>query len=304
MKRGSLSSALTWKRALLFFSVLLCALMSASFYMTYRFTQRYTLNTDDQRYKDAHAFFAKEGGETFLVTTRDGLALSGLYLERKNSKGTVVLCHGFQRSKEWMVRYADFFTDYSLVFFDFRACGESEGVASSIGAHEYKDVVAVATYARTRSCGKKVIAFGVSMGAAAAIKAVDVQPGLFDALIADSAYACLYEEIVHIFSKKTGLPYYPFFPCMLQVFYAIFGKDARLMKPLDNLSSLSIPVLFIHSATDAFTLPHHSVRLYGAVSNHNKSARLWVGPPARHTALSHRYKSAYHKKVSHFLRKI
>jgi fermentation-respiration switch protein FrsA (DUF1100 family) len=90
---------------------------------------------------------------------------------------------------------------------------------------------------------------------------------------------------------------------MLRIFYWLFEPEAASMRPADYLSRVSVPVLFIHAATDAFTLPDHSLRLYAA-AGHNDKARLWIGPPAAHTGLAERYPHPYRAKVQRFIAKV
>ncbi|MGD1997706.1 MAG: alpha/beta fold hydrolase [Candidatus Dependentiae bacterium] len=262
-----------------------------------------------KRHDEAHEILFDSGhnGYRVIFPTSDGLKLTGVVVERPNAHGTILFCHGFWRDKESMVRFIDLFPHYHLMLFDFRACGESEGDYTSIGCHEYQDVMSAMRFIKNHpvlGATRPHIVFGASMGAAAAIKAASEQPDIADALILDSPYACLTEEVEHVFGKMSGLPHYPFFPLMFSMFRWFWGLDEWLLKPELAMEKIKLPMLLIHSSTDFFTQPHHSIRLYAKASAHNKRARLWVGPPAKHTDLYTRYPEYYRHKIGKFLRKL
>lgn len=262
-----------------------------------------------KRHDEAHAllFDGLNNGYRVIFPTTDNLKLTGVVVERPQAVGTVLFCHGFWRDKESMVRFIDLFPQYHLMLFDFRACGESEGDYTSIGCHEYQDVMSAMRFIKHHPVlggAKPHLIFGASMGAAAAIKAASEEEYLADALILDSPYACLTEEVEHVFGKMSGLPHYPFFPVMFSMFRWFWGLDEWALKPELAIRKVQTPMLLIHSSTDLFTRPNHSVRLYAEAAAHNKRARLWVGPPAKHTDLYTEYPEYYRHKINKFLRKL
>lgn len=281
-----------------------------SFYVLERLVGRTgheTVEQRDARHAKAHEiFFKQENGKRISFQAEDGVELSGVLIERKNPKGVIILCHGYHRDKENMVHYIDLFKDYTLFLFDFRVSGESAGFKSSIGCHEYRDVIAASTYISKHVCNRKntkVILYGVSMGAAASIKALALYPHIADGAILDSSYACLDDVIAHVFTKQSGLPYYPFFPVMSKLFRWYHGHESYKMKPEEYIKAIRVPLLIIHSATDAFTPSDHSVRLYAACVE-NEHAELWMGPPAQHTRLYLRHPEVYQKWIREFLARV
>ena len=90
-------------------------------------------------------------------TTSDGLKLKGWWIPNL-SKSTIVVIHGYGANRagwkgidtkgqekyiDWMAGAVPLFrAGYSLLLFDLRACGESEGEMATIGYHEQKDVEA------------------------------------------------------------------------------------------------------------------------------------------------------------------
>lgn len=287
--------------------IALCAAIGSvgfSYYMLKKLVGRQAETASVLKWKhEADQLFKRFCAQDVSFNTGDNVTLTGKLITRNRAEGTVILCHGFRRTKERMAPFVSLFPHHNILLFDFRASGESGGIYSSIGYHEADDVLAALHFVKERSLERPVIVLGVSMGAVAALKATRKDPSLVDALILDSAYAHLSDEIYHIFGKVAGLPYYPFLPIMMYMFTWMHGVECLLEHPEHDVSQLEKPVLLIHSATDTFTLPDHSVRLFGKAEPSKQYVRLWIGPPASHGKLFHKYPEYYAYKIKKFLRK-
>lgn len=241
---------------------------------------------------------------TISFETSDGLKLAGLLVKRSEAQANVVICHGYKSAKELLYAYIDLFPRWNMLLFDFRSHGQSEGEITSIGFHEYKDVIAAVRFLRDQTGASNVhklplIVIGVSMGGAAALKAAEREPGLCDAVIVDSTFAQLDNLVRKGFLKRSSLPYYPFFPIIRQMFHYCAQFNLREVNPIESVKSISQPVLFIHSCNDSYISPKNAINLYNNASN--KYSKLWIGPQCRH-GLLHSYQSAlYKKKVIKFL---
>lgn len=85
----------------------------------------------------------KYNAKRFTCNSKENISLAGLFIERENPVGTALLCHGFRCCKELMYGYIDLLPNYNIVMFDFRSHGENKKALTTIGCHEYKDVVTV-----------------------------------------------------------------------------------------------------------------------------------------------------------------
>lgn len=238
-------------------------------------------------------------------TTTDKLNLSGLLITRPKAKANLLLCHGHRSSKEFMYAFIDMFPDWNILMFDFRAHGQSDGKITSIGCHEYKDVIAAAKYLRTQttssSCQKiPLIIIGISMGGASALKAAEMEPGLCDAMIIDSAYAKLDSTVMKAFSRKSPLPHYPFFPIIKQMFHILAKCNVHSMSPMHSVHSINQPILFIHSCNDNYISPNNAIKLYANAKNQN--SKLWIAPHCRHAWLHSYHNQRYKHHVIKFLK--
>lgn len=124
--------------------------------------------------------------ETFQ--TSDGLTLRGISIVPEKPRGVVLLFHGYGGTRlAGMARQVASW-GYVAVAADFRAHGESDGSATTIGWDEKLDVAAVAAHARAAWPKLKVAGWGLSMGGAAMVYGADVAR-TFDAVVLEAVYA-------------------------------------------------------------------------------------------------------------------
>lgn len=278
----------------------------------------YNLTTTKERllYGNRIADLAQEIREELLkrsnfreveFPSKDNLKLSGVLVLSPNPVANVVLCHGYQGSKEFMYGYLDLFANCNILLFDFRAHGKSEGTMTSIGVLESRDVIGAVRYLKETTQQlhpeKKIpfIILGVSMGGAAALKAAEIEPNLCDALIVDSVFCTLRTVMAQVFSLKTGLPHFPFFAVITRLFNYFLGCDLDTMSLIQSVQKITAPILFIHSCNDSFIEPKHCLTLYSHTSS--ERTKLWIGPKCQHGWLHTYYPEAYRKKVTRFLQK-
>jgi len=239
--------------------------------------------------------------------SKNALNLVGFFVKRDKPMGTMVICHGYQSNKEFLYPYIDMFPDWNILLFDFRAHGQSAGEITSVGCHEYKDVIAAVDYLkksiyRSENSPKlPLVIIGISMGGAATLKAAEINPELCDAIIVDSTYANLNATILQSFSLKSKLPYYPFFPIIKQMFNYVANCDMSSMNPVESVRTIQKPIFFIHSCNDTFISPVNALQLYA--NSVNKKSDIWIGPRCRHGFLYNEYPKLYQEKVNNFLHK-
>ncbi|UAY51905.1 alpha/beta hydrolase [Ferruginibacter albus] len=108
------------------------------------------------------------------VKTKDSIDLEGWYLKTDSvAKGTVLLFHGHGANKSDVMEEAQEFLamGYNAFLIDFRAHGSSGGNTCTIGYYESEDVSLAYNYIVNKG-EHNIILWGISMGAAAIIKAV------------------------------------------------------------------------------------------------------------------------------------
>lgn len=165
--------------------------------------------------------------ESVPFESRDGIALSGWYLGDGQPSGVVVACgHGLFRSRREVLDRAVFFrkAGFPTLVFDFRKHGESAGERVSLGYHERQDFEGAVDFLRERNPGARVVLYGVSMGAAAALLAAEETPEVA-AVIADSPFSSIEHTVTHHVDLVFGLPRFPFGSALLTALEMRGGFD-------------------------------------------------------------------------------
>lgn len=250
----------------------------------------------------------KEDTRFVNFVSKDGLKLSGILTKRNNPKANIIVCHGYQSRKEFVADFIDMFSDYNVLIFDFRAHGQSSGKLRTIGCHEYKDVIAAAEFLNSNTKKNKLIPnklptiiLGSSMGGSAALKAVELEQNICDALILDSSFADLNNVIYNAFKAKSGgLPVIPFVPILKKMVNLLGSCKVEEMKPLESLKKIDKPILFIHSCVDGIVPPNDSLLMYSECLNPKK--KIWIGPKCKHAGLRKEFADLYKSKINKFLK--
>ena len=254
----------------------------------------------------------------------DGVRLEGWYVpagsgENPSSihaRGTIVFCHGLNRSRVEMLPEAVFAHNlgYNGVLFDFRHQGQSGGAIATVGYQERHDVEGAVQFALTqKKASRPVIVWGVSMGAAAALMAASESPDVA-AVISDSTFLNFRELIRHhywLFLSFTRqrwwwFPQLPAFPLADEVTYWTASRgnfkvsDFDLEKAVRNINPR--PILFVAVEGDQRMPPWYAQTLY-ADSNSPEKALLIVGG-SRHGEAFRLATNQYEQAVTQFLNRV
>jgi len=241
--------------------------------------------------------------ESVSFRTSDGLTLRGWFVAVSKEKAAV-LVHGKDSNRfnsDHVLRAARWLRDagYSLLLFDMRGHGESEGERFSLGQHERKDVAAAVDLLVGRGFAPgRIVIVGESMGAAVAVQAVALRPDVA-AVVADSAYADGRAIVAEAGPGETGLPDW-YTGAIVLAAKVLFGLDAAAVDPAAVVrADPQVPFLFIHCDGDALIDPRHARDLREASANPN--TRLWLATGCGHVGASGRYPDEYRSRMIAFL---
>lgn len=196
----------------------------------------------------------------------DGETLAGWYFDNPTDGNCgVILLHGITGSRYGGLKYAPLFWERGcdLMMYDHRHHGASSGDYGTYGFYEKQDALAALDWfaGRTGLAHDRIGLQGESYGAATALQAGELATDL--AFIAgDSSYRDLKtivsEQAVQQFGSWTGL----FVPGALGVSGLRADFAPSEVSPVVSAKLLTEPVFLSHSASDAYTLPHHSEDIF------------------------------------------
>lgn len=234
----------------------------------------------------------------------DGLKLAGVFIQGSN-KVTILLLHGYGRSKEQLLPQAKFLNNagYNIFMFDFRASGESEGKYITFGRREVRDLVGAVDYLKKRKDVdiSKLGLLGFSMGGAVALMKSGDLPQL-KAIVISSSYARFKSVIWQNFQEYLkGIPFFPLGYFTLWIIKYRTGCYLPTIMPVKYLHKLKArPLMIIHSAYDK------RISIDNAMEFYRKAPWLkefWFIKNAHHDDVYSITKNQYEEKVLGFYNK-
>lgn len=237
---------------------------------------------------------------------RDGtLTLRGWYLQGSPDVPQLIFVHGIgdqrtgNRSLELAARLVKE-NGYSVLLFDLRAQGTSDGAIVTAGEYEQDDVLGAYDFLLSRGARPGRIALiGRSYGAAVAIMAAAREPGI-GAVVADSPFADVQEMIAQEAARKTPMPrsLVPVFLPAARLFADLL-YDIHLgeLRPEKHVSRITYPVLVIHGEADARIPIEQGRRVYDAAP---AGSEFWSLPGIEHADGFPTYPDEYLRRINSY----
>ena len=237
-----------------------------------------------------------------VVRAPDGADLSAWYVEPQHWNGSeVILLHGVTDNREGVAGYSLLFlkNGYAVLLPDSRAHGESGGEIATYGVLERNDVRTWAAWLRSDSQGCIYI-FGESMGAAIALQATPVTPGVC-ATVAESSFSTLREIAYDRFSQTTGLglsfsraALRPMLETALLYARLRYRVNLAEASPERSVMATHVPVLLIDGLADHNIPPRHSRRIIQAAGTQDV---LWEVAGADHGGAVSKDANGFERRV-------
>lgn len=196
----------------------------------------------------------------------DGETLAGWYFDNPaDGNCGVILMHGINGNRYRELKYTPLFWDRGcdLMLYDHRHHGGSTGKYGAYGFHEKQDGLAAVDWFATRTGlpHDRIGLQGESYGAATAL-----QTGALDTDLAFVAADSSYRDLTTIVSEQAVAQYGPLMKLMVPGALGVAGLRASFapseVSPMISAGSLTEPVFLSHSASDDYTLPHHSEDIF------------------------------------------
>ncbi len=292
-----MNSSLVAILAILFFFVVFLVVAFSVYFGERVIRQPRETNTDElKRYRLK--------GEPVSFFSRDGIKLVGMFFPGTNG-ATVILLHGFSRSKEQMLPQASFLNaaGFSILMFDFRASGESGGHFITFGQKEQYDLEGAVRYLRSRPDidKRRIGVFGFSMGGAVALLKSGELPEV-KAVVVNSTFSRMLDVIKINF--RDYVPKFPFFPFgYIALLYIRLRTGVYFphIKPLNYIARLDPrPVLIIHGSHDETIPQEHASELLKSARGNKE---LWYIAGADHHGTYRVAGQQYEKRIIDFFTK-
>lgn len=221
--------------------------------------------------------------------------------EIKNKLNTwVIIVHGYTNNALEMldVAYNFYKKGYSILLIDQRAHGKSDGVYSTHGFYERKDMLSWIDYINKKK-KTKIILYGISMGGTVIMRTVGEKlPNNVICAIEDCGFISNYDQFYN------QLKYLKFLPkpiiSSFNIFSSIFfGFNIYKFKPEEILMNGKIPFMFIHGSSDKLVPPKNA---YDAYQLYKGKKKLLIIDGAKHMKSSIQDSKKYYNEIFSFIK--
>lgn len=188
---------------------------------------------------------------------------------------------------------------YSILLFDFRGRGESEGKGLAL-TNTDEDIGGAFDYLKDRGfASNRICLMGFCSGAVqACIYASRNDTGM---LILDGCFISVPTMVVRQAATTIAPEFLAriFIPGLFLTTKLIYGYE--LVNPIDAIGDVQCPILFIHEEYDEFTTLEETERLYNAVTN--PANGIWEVRNSGHSQAFRNYSEEYTGRISNFVMK-
>ncbi len=239
--------------------------------------------------------------QTLKIPSGENKFLEAWLLNPKSdSKGLVILFHGFRAEKSSMLDHAYVFLDldYRVMLVDFMGAGNSYGNQNTIGYLEAQNVKQSYEFAVHELKEKTIILCGFSMGAAAIVKAQHDYNLKVDKIILEAVYGKMSDAAKIRLNK---IPYVgkPF--SYLITFWGgmLNGFNAFSMNPEEYIKKVSVPTLILCGGKDPRIPVKESERIFQNSGSKEKKFKIFSN--SFHHSYLKLYPEEWKKTIQDFL---
>jgi alpha-beta hydrolase superfamily lysophospholipase len=240
-----------------------------------------------------------------LHIVNDGLNLYGEYINFGFDKCAVIL-QGRAESLLYSYYFADVYSKnkHNILVVDFRAHGLSDGKYQTGGIKESDDLILWIKLINERFKITDFTIHGICIGGATAVytysKLKNEGNSFLKRIVTDGLYRSYYDLFkAHLIAYKA-----PILPAIYTVFFLLFIlAKVRPFKeiPIKYMKDIDIPILFIWSAMDKFSIKSNSEELFKACASEYKEVCFF--PKGRHSHVRASQKTEYDELIANFLQK-
>jgi fermentation-respiration switch protein FrsA (DUF1100 family) len=251
--------------------------------------------------------FTKMESYNVSIKSSFGYKLSGTYIfNPKPTNNTVILVHGIGCDRWESMKYSDMYLDmgFNVLAYDSRYHGSSGGKDITLGFFEKTDLDNVVKWVKWVNPKAVIGVHGESLGAVTAL----LQSKLNESEKSVNFYVvdCPYSDLNELMSVKLAGDLRPTFEpaAGFILFYAniVALKKSNFslyaVSPIDAISDVKAPIMFIHGSSDTFIPASMSLELYLRKTG---PKGIYISPGAEHAMSYFVNKEEYTAKVKQFL---
>ncbi len=286
--------------------ILLIILLLSGYYITkitlYPTTDKYD-ETYNRELSDGYfddLYYKNLEKQEVYIDSDYGYKLHGIWFPNKDSKKTIIICHGYTINLNGAIRYMDMFykRGFNVLLNDHRFHGKSGGENCSMGYYEKVDLKNWVTWVKNKVGKDSLIGtHGESMGAATVLMHAAIDDRL-SFVIADCPFESVYQQFKYKLKFDYKIPAFPFLNfanLFTKIKIKTFYKDIAPIKIIENVN---IPILFIHGDSDTFIPYSHTQHMYDLKKG---PKQLYLAKGADHAQSYFVNKDEYRKVVYKFL---
>lgn len=216
----------------------------------------------------------------------------------KESKGTIILFHGYGGEKSSMIDKSNEFIKlgFNTMLVDFMGSGNSEGNQTTIGYKEAEEVKTSFDYL-VQSGEKNIYLFGTSMGAVAIMKCINDTKIKPKGIIIECPFGSMYETVCARFNKMNA----PTFPMAgILVFWGGIqnGFWGFSHNPTEYAKNITCPTLLLYGEKDKSVSRKEIDDIY---NNLKGSKKLNIYKKTGHENYLIKNKVEWNKNISQFI---
>lgn len=204
----------------------------------------------------SHRWLSDHNARDIYINSEDGLRLHGLWVPAQDSRGTVILAHGYRSSM--LVDFSCAFDFYhsqgmNLLIPEQRCHGKSEGTFITFGVKESTDMLQWLQFHNEKYEDCPVIFHGLSMGASTVLYLADkALPGNVRGIIADCGFTSPKDILSSVFTKVTHLPAAPSIWVTELLARLFAGFSLTQCDTRKSLGNNRLPIVMVHGTDDGF----------------------------------------------------
>ncbi len=239
--------------------------------------------------------------EEHRLTTADGEQIGAWLLAGEPTQPAVVLLHGNGGSRSHVLARVRPLAERGLTVLalSLRAHGDSSGERNDFGWGARHDVAAAVRFLSARGGERPIVLHGVSLGAAAAIFAVDEVGGVVDGYVLE----CPYRDLGS--ASWNRIRWFLSAPLDSIAWWALRAAaplliESEAVRPLEVIERIpsGVPVLILAGAKDRHATPQEAGALFDRLG---AAARLVVVPGADHDRLRQTDPELYWREIDALL---